>query len=245
MRFHLRQFLPEISFTFGRAGRESNLDNPACSVCEPCFAEKEGYWQLQNPRQARVASGHLFSESAVEGVKARKLKDSLPIIICLDFVNDIVRQTNTDCVQPVRVSFEKPPFEVASEHWSVYYVQIPRFLAREAYFDDPLDCFLYAACESHEKHLTIREVINMTQELQTHEAEYPGFGQLADRHANAASDPAVREQHYQWLMAELKYWGEYYTAVNRAVKEVTAEKDAVIAEKDAEIAALRAQLGQK
>jgi hypothetical protein len=185
-----------------------------------------------------LATSHIVTESAVEGVKTRKLKYELPIVICIDVVNDIIRRSNTDCVQPAHVNFEKPPIEVATEHWSIYYVQIPRFLAREPDFSNPLDCFLHAACESHEKHLTMREVIQMSQQLQSHENEYPAFGQLADRHDGAASDPEVRRQYWLDLLAEFQYIGEFNTAVKRAVEE----KEAVISEKDAEIAELRAKL---
>jgi hypothetical protein len=192
-----------------------------------------------------LATSHIVAESAMEGVDGSELRYSMPIVVCIDFVNDIVRHSNTDCVQPARVSFEKPPAEVAAENWSVYYVQIPRFLSREPDFDDPLDCFLYAACQSHEKHLTMREVIDMTEQLQAHERAYPGFGALADRHANAAADPEVRRQHDLWILAELKYIGEMNTAINRAVKSAVAEKDAELSSAHAEIARLKALLEEK
>jgi hypothetical protein len=198
-----------------------------------------------------LATSHVIAKSASEGVDTKNLKIALPIIICVDFVNGIVRHNNTDCVQPARVSFDKPPTEVATEHWAVYYVQIPRFLAREPDFNDPLDCFLYAACESHEKHLTMREVISMSQQLQKHEDEYPGFGQLADRHAIAAHYSEIMDEYMQWLLAEMKYQGEMSTAISMAVEEKEAEMDAIISKKDeeialfkAEIAALRAQLAE-
>ena len=111
------------------------------------------------------------------------------MVICINFTNFNVRESNTDYLQPVELCFTKEPIEPALEQPRIYFIQIPRFMEKDPDYKNPLECVLYTMVESHQQHKTMLEVVKMNPQLQEFAEENVAFEELCQRHDKAAADP--------------------------------------------------------
>jgi hypothetical protein len=160
-------------------------------------------------------------EGTHEGLTHKELPKSVPIVICIDFLNYSVRDKNEngDYLQTAGQCWLKPPITPIDKYPTKFVIQISRFLESGMNFNVGLDCILFAMCEAHQQHKTLREVINMHAELQTYEQRDPGFRQMADRFDTVVSSPDVRQAYGRWFINALRDEGMLSAARNDGIAE--------------------------
>jgi hypothetical protein len=201
------------------------------------------------------AASHIFTETSTPGHTSYEMARALPKIIVINILTYTIRGDNDEVLQPVKQMFTKPPQRVAVNNFVIYNVQLPMIDKMEADFDNALYCWFYLLHKAESEKKTIKEVIDMTPQLQTYSELDAGFRQFCRQYDKAASDPEVRREYASWFDGLMREAGIKHAAEERVRREskqegiVIGEENerkkwqGVVADKDAEIAELRAKLG--
>jgi chromosome segregation ATPase len=129
--------------------------------------------------------------------------------------------------------FGTPPHEVADDQYSVFYVQIPQFLAKEPDLTDDFDCWIFTIWKSHELRKKPQEVVEMYSKLKEFSTRDVGFAQFCSRFDRVAADDGARKEYIMWLDESIRQRSIVDSAVEDAVTPLLgqlSEKDSLLSE---------------
>ncbi|MDR1727779.1 MAG: PD-(D/E)XK nuclease family transposase [Acidobacteriota bacterium] len=169
--------------------------------------------EVQTSRDGKMLHRNLFAASRVfaatarPGTTAAQMAERMPRVIAVNLLDFAVREDNRELLQPVKLMYAKPPHRVALERFAVYNVQMPRVPEAAADFSDRLYCWAYMFYTATSKRMSIKEVVEMTPELQDFAKWDEGFRQYCEQYDRVASDPETREEYYRWIDEQMRQEG--------------------------------------
>jgi predicted transposase/invertase (TIGR01784 family) len=153
------------------------------------------------------SASHLITESSNKGDTSIQMAKNMPFIRYINILGYRLRKTNTEMVQPFKVMYTKPPYEVAIPNFSGFNIQLPCVLDCEPNFTDDLFCWCYILYTAHIKKMTLKEVLLMTPALQAFAENNKGFRQFNDRYEFVSETPEVRSEYVQWCLDSMREEG--------------------------------------
>jgi len=153
------------------------------------------------------SSARIFTETSTPGTTGAEMAAKMPKVIVINILNYTIRDTQSDVVQPAKVIYEKPPFEVAMPEFAVYNVQLSRFREIEPDWNNELHYWLYALNEAHTKNKSLKEVLEMTSTLQEYASLDAGFKQFCERYDMVSGDTVSRKEYLDWYSELLRMTG--------------------------------------
>jgi hypothetical protein len=192
-------------------------------------ANERPVFEIQINPDANMATRNLFSasriftETSVKGDKIHHLALRMPRVIFINILGYNIREDNMDVVQPIKVLYTKPPQRTAIPYFSGYNVQLPRLLEAKPNFNDPLYCWGYTLYTAHIQNKSIKEVIDMTPELQSYTRQDEGYQQFCEQYSLVAADPQSRSDYFRWVAAVMRHEGEMEAARQIGMEKGIAE----------------------
>ena len=161
----------------------------------------------------------LMSEAFREGEDYKNLP-RVRIINLLDFS---LRKSSQDFLQPIDVTYRKPPMELASDACHIYNIELPKFRDQyptlESVMENPLTCWLYLLDSGYKNDHEMEVLTNMTE----------GMKAFAQKYNRSLDDPKLRGLYELDMSARRDQAGAIYTArVEGKAEGVTAERYSVI-----------------
>ncbi|MDR3295022.1 MAG: Rpn family recombination-promoting nuclease/putative transposase [Clostridiales Family XIII bacterium] len=192
------------------------------------------------PQRNLLAASHRISGSIPAGTDTSEYPVMMPRITVINICCYNIRDDceNADVIQPVQMRFGTPPHDVADDQYSVFYVQMPQFIAGEPDLADGFDCWMFTIWKSHELRKKPQEVVDMHLELKEFAARDGGFAQFCGRFDRIAADEGARKEYIMWLDESIRQ----RSIVDSAVEDAVAPLLEQLSEQAALIAELRAQL---
>jgi predicted transposase/invertase (TIGR01784 family) len=152
-------------------------------------------------------ASHIYTGTSTKGDTSGQMAARLPRVICINILGYNIRNDNADAVQPYKILYTKPPHRTAITHFCGYNIQLPRIMEMPADFTDPLYAWGYTLHIAHNEKKSIREVLEMTPELQTYAGTDTGFAQFCKQYNYATVDPSIMKEYVNWVNIELKTEG--------------------------------------
>jgi len=205
-------------------------------------------------------ASHIYTKTSTPGTTSSKMAEQLPTVIAINILNYPVREDNSEILQPFKMLYAKPPLKEAMPQFSGYNVQLSRIPDMTPDFNSGFYCWFYTLYKAHKEEKTIREVLDMTPELQTYSDRDAGYRQFCEQYDLAAGDPETRDEYVLWVKEKMREYGERKAAENEGIAKGRAEgiaeadahwqsvvsgKDSELKKKDTIIAKLKAQLESK
>jgi predicted transposase/invertase (TIGR01784 family) len=153
------------------------------------------------------AAAHKFVSSSKSGDSSSQMAKRLPKLIYINVFAYNCRSDNDDVVQPFGIMYKKGPFTVVVPNFSGYNIQLPKVVGMKQDFDSPLYCWCYALYMAHVNEKSMKEVVDMTTELQAFANRDAGFQQFCDRYKLVASDPKTRDEYVRWAANQMREEG--------------------------------------
>jgi predicted transposase/invertase (TIGR01784 family) len=160
------------------------------------------------------SASHVFTEKSNIGDTSAQMALKMPRIIYINILGYNIRGDNIkdgdhseDLVQPFKILYTKPPQEVAVPNFSGYNIQLPRVLDMKPDFTNSLYCWAYTLYTAHSKEKTIKEVLDMTPELQSYAQQDTGYQQFCDQYHLISADPKNRREYALWVNDRMREEG--------------------------------------
>lgn len=110
----------------------------------------------------------------------------MPRVRVINLLDFVLRETNTDFLQPIGVMYKKAPVETASDAFRIYNVELPKFRAiyktLESVKDDPLLRWLYLFEEAYKDEHEMEALMDMSE----------GLRAFAQKYNRSIDDPKLR-----------------------------------------------------
>ena len=182
-------------------------------------------------------ASHIFTRASMIGDSHREMAQRLPVVIFINILGYNIREDNPDIVQPFKVMYAKEPLRTAIPNFSGYNVQLPRLHEMPKDFTSGLYCWCYLLLTAHDKKITVKEVLDMTPELQQYAYSDKGFQQFCTQYQFVSGNPEVREEYFLWYKDWLREQGIIITAEKKGEEKASKEWQPIVAAKDKELAA--------
>jgi len=173
-------------------------------------------------RNLLAASRHI-ARAAKSGMTHAEVARTMPKVVSLNFLGFNVRDDDEAVVQPVRLFYENGPRSVALDRFSVYSIQLPRFLERITEPVTDLDCWLYTMAKSHEERVPVKELVDMHVSLKEFLATNEGYAQYCNNIELIDEDEEVMDAYFAWVNAKMREEGELDAARRNGFAEGRAE----------------------
>jgi hypothetical protein len=153
------------------------------------------------------SASRIFTASVPPGSTFTEMAAAMPKIVSINLLDFNLRPNCDDYLQPVKLLYVKPPHTVALDKFSIYNIQLPCFRKLEPDFSNSLDCWLYAIDKAAQDMKTLKEVLDMTPELQAFATHDSGFQQYCQQYDRVAADPATLDEYYRWVNEQMRQAG--------------------------------------
>ena len=190
-------------------------------------------------------AAQIISNTSHKGDNPKEMAGKIPRMIFINILGYIIRKDNTDMVQPFKIMYTKPPLEVAVKNSSGYNVQLKRLPELPRDFSNSLYCWCYLLYTADEKKISLREVLELTPELQEYAKTDTGFQQFCDQYQRVADDPDVRKEYFLWYRELMREEGIKEAAFLNGKMNAKEEYELIINEKNAMLAVQDALLSDK
>jgi len=169
------------------------------------------------------SAAHVYSASSMSGSSSDELARSMPRVIVINILDQIIRSDNNDVIQPVKIVYTKPPQRMAISNLMVYTVQLPRIDEMEPDFGKAWYCWFYALYHADKEKKTLREVIDMSQEIKDFVERDSGFKQFCELFGRVAGDPGTYDEYMHWIVTRMREQGMRQAAHEDGFEEGRAE----------------------
>ena len=195
------------------------------------------------------AASHIYTKTSSSGTTPPEMAEQLPTVIAINILNYPIREDNNEILQPFKILYTKPPLKEAIPQFSGYNVQLSRIPDITADFNSGFYCWFYTLYKADHEGKTVKEIVDMTPELQIYSDRDTGYQQFCTQYDLAAGDPETRDEYVLWVKDRMREYGMKKASENEGIAKGRAEADAqwqgVVAEKDVELEAKDTELKAK
>ncbi|MCL2082794.1 MAG: Rpn family recombination-promoting nuclease/putative transposase [Oscillospiraceae bacterium] len=127
----------------------------------------------------------------------------MPRVISVNILNFDQRKNGKNFHQVIETVYRESPYEIAEKHHQTHNLELPKFRRITPDFTKPLHCWMTAIVRAQDENKTLREVVDMTPELQRFEQSNPPFGQFLNGYEFANADQETRHNFILWNKEEM------------------------------------------
>ncbi|GHU79420.1 transposase [Clostridia bacterium] len=186
------------------------------------FELQLGSLMVMNER-ALILGQKALSRNAQRGQDWREVAQDMPRVIAINIMDFNLRKTGKNFHQVAEFVYREKPREVAVDLMVVHDIQLPRFRKAQINYKNPLHCILKALVDAQDKRLTLKEVVDVNNQLARYAAKSPGFQQLIDRHQLVNASPQARQNYFVWANDQMLYTREIVKQREEAAAEAKVE----------------------
>jgi hypothetical protein len=177
------------------------------------------------------SASHIYTKTTTKGATIPQMTQNMPTVIMINILDYIIRDSNTDVLQPFKILYTKEPAETAVSNFYGYNIQLPRLKETEPDFNDGLYCWLYTLYTAKNEGKPIGEVIRMTPPLQEYAQHDAGYQQFCEQYERVSSDQKTRDEYHWWLNAQMSLDGQMQFKFNEGKMEGKQEERRTIINK--------------
>jgi hypothetical protein len=154
-----------------------------------------------------LAVSQIITHSSVPGTTNAEMAKLMPHVICINILDYNMRTDNDDWLQPAKFVYTKPPHTVALPQYVSYDIELKKFKNAEPDWNDSLYCWISALIKARDERRSIKEVVQMTPQLQDFAATDMGFGQFSDRYELIYTSEEVQNEYHKWRREIIRQQG--------------------------------------